>query len=126
LACRQFFYFGALTVRKYRGGGSFTTTLNGNYSVKDIWNFTGNFTTNRSANPHGSATWNGSMNAAVQRKFMNKRFNLPLNFIDPFRNQITGSYTYGTNFEIHYSGTTVTTNYRLTLADNFTKTAKKR
>src|SRR6188768_2634144 len=40
-------------VRKYRDGGSFTTTINGNYSLKDIWIFTGNFTTSRFANPQG-------------------------------------------------------------------------
>ena len=114
------------TVRKYRDGGSFTTTLNGNYSIKDIWNFTGNFTTNRFANPQGSVNWNWSMNIGIQKKFFNKKFIATLNFIDPFRNQITNSYTYGTNFEVHSSSTTETTNYRLTLAYNFTKTIKKK
>jgi hypothetical protein len=113
------------TFRKYRDGGSFTTTLNGNYSSKDIWNFTGNFTSNRFANPQGSVNWNLSMNVGVQKKFFNKKFIVTLNFIDPFRNQITNSYTYGTNFEVHSFNTTQTKNYRLTLAYNFTKTAKK-
>src|SRR5678815_5314583 len=71
------------TVRKYRDGGSFTTTLNGNYSIKDIWNFTGNFTTNRFANPQGSISWNLSTNVGIQKKFFNKKFIVTLNFIDP-------------------------------------------
>jgi Outer membrane protein beta-barrel family/Carboxypeptidase regulatory-like domain len=114
------------TVRKYRDGGSFTTTLNGNYAIKDIWNFTGNFTTSRFANPQGSVSWNLSTNVGVQKKFFNKKFIVTLNFIDPFRNQITNSYTYGTNFEVHSSNTTQTKNYRVTLAYNFTKATKRK
>lgn len=112
------------TVRKYRDGGSFTTTLNGNYSIKDIWNFTGNFTTNRFANPQGSVNWNLSMNVGLQRKFFNKKFIVTANFIDPFRNQITRSNTYGTNFIVNSMNTTQTKNYRVTLAYNFTKMNK--
>lgn len=114
------------TVRNYRDGGSFTTTLNGNYAIKDIWNFTGNFTTNRFANPQGSVSWNLSTNVGIQKKFFNKKFIVTLNFIDPFRNQVTNSYTYGTNFEVKSSSTTQTKNYRVTLAYNFTKAAKKK
>ena len=114
------------TVRKYRDGGSFTTTLNGNYLIKDIWNFTGNFTTNRFANPQGSVSWNLSTNLGIQKKFFNKKFIVTLNFIDPFRNQVTNSSTYGTNFEVHSSSTTQTKNYRVTLAYNFTKAVKKK
>ena len=113
-------------IRKYRDGGSFTTTLNGNYSIKDIWNFTGNFTSNRFANPQGSVNWNLSMNVGVQKKFFSKKLIMTLNFIDPFRNQITNSYTYGNNFEVRSSSTTQTKNYRATLAYNFTKVAKKK
>ena len=114
------------TVRKYRDGGSFTTTLNGNYAIKDSWNFTGNFTTSRFANPQGSVSWNLSTNIGVQKKFLNKKFIVTLNFIDPFRNQVTNSYTYGANFEVKSSNTTQTKNYRVTLAYNFTKAAKKK
>ena len=113
------------TVRKYRDGGSFTTTLNGNYSIKDIWNFTGNLTTSRFANPQGSVSWNLSTNVGIQKKFFNKKFIITLNFIDPYRKQVTNSSTYGTNFEVKSSNTTQTKNYRMTLAYNFTKTAKK-
>jgi outer membrane receptor for ferrienterochelin and colicin len=114
------------TVRKYRDGGSFTSTVNGNYSIKDVWNFTGNFTTNRFANPQGSVNWNLSMNIGLQKKFFEKKFIVTFNFIDPFRNQIVNSYTYGKNFELHSNNTTQTKNYRATLAYNFTKTAKKK
>ena len=112
-------------VRRYRDGGSFTTTINGNYTIKDIWNFTSNFTTNRFANPQGSVNWNLSMNLGVQKKFFKKKFIVTLNFIDPFRNQITNSYTYGTNFEVRSFNTTQTKNYRVTLAYSFVKSAKK-
>ncbi len=113
------------TVRRFRDGGSFTSTLNGNYSAKDIWVFTGNFTTSRFANPQGAVSWNLSMNAGVQKKFFKKRFTVTVNFIDPFRNQQTNSFTYGKNFELRSYNTTQTKNYRLTMAYNFVKVAKK-
>ncbi len=113
-------------VRKFRDGGSFTSSLNGNYSAKDIWNFTGSFTTNRFANPQGSVSWNLSMNVGIQKKFFEKKLIVTFNFIDPFRNQQTNSFTYGTNFEVSSYNTTQTKNYRLTLAYNFTKAAKKK
>jgi outer membrane receptor protein involved in Fe transport len=113
------------TVRKYRDGGSFTTTLNGNYSLLDIWNFSGNFTTNRFANPQGSVNWNLSMNVGIQRKCFNKKLIVTANFIDPFRNQQTNSYTYGKNFELYSFSSTHTRNYRLSLGYHFTKKAKK-
>ncbi|TMI66352.1 MAG: TonB-dependent receptor [Bacteroidetes bacterium] len=113
-------------VRKYRDGGSFTTTVNGNYSLKDIWIFTGNFTTSRFANPQGSVNWNLSMNLSLQKKFFNKKLVVTLNCIDPFRNQQTNSYTYGKNFEVHSYNATQTKNYRLSLGYSFTKKAKKK
>jgi hypothetical protein len=114
------------TFRKYRDGGSFTTSMNGNYSLKDIWLFTGNFTTNRFANPQGSVNWNLSMNAGIQKKFFKKKLIVTLNIIDPFRNQITNTYTYGTNFTAHSFNNTQTKNYRLTIAYSFIKAAKKK
>lgn len=113
------------TVRKYRDGGSFTATLSGNYAIKDLWNFNGNFTTNRFANPQGAVSWNLSMHIGIQRKLFNKKLIVTFNFIDPFRNQIVNSYTFGKNFIVHSSSTTQTKNYRLTMAYNFTKTANK-
>jgi hypothetical protein len=113
------------TVRKYRDGGSFTTSLNGNYMLREIWNFNANLTSNRFANPQGAVNWNLSMNVGVQKKFFNKKFIVTVNLIDPFRNQVNGSSTYGTNFIVNSSSTTQTKNYRLTLAYSFTKTQKK-
>ena len=113
-------------VRRFRNGGSFTTNLNSNYSIKDTWNYTGSFTLNRFANPQGSVSWNLSMNVGVQKKFFDKRFIVTMNFIDPFRNQQTEGFTYGTNFELRSFNTTQTRNYRLTLGYNFTKAAKRK
>jgi outer membrane receptor protein involved in Fe transport len=114
------------TVRKYRDGGSFTTSLNGNYSLKDIWNFSGNFTTSRFANPQGSVNWNLSMNVGIQKKFFKKKLTATINFIDPFRNQQTNSYTYGKNFEVYSFTGTRTKNYRFSLGYSLTKLPKKK
>jgi len=113
-------------VKKFRDGGSFTANLNGNYSAGDRWNFTGNFSSNRFANPQGAVSWNLSMNVGVQRKLLSKKLILTFNFIDPFRNQQTNSFTSGTNFQVQTFSFTQTRNYRLTVAYNFSKTAKKK
>jgi hypothetical protein len=49
-----------------------------------------------------------------------------INFIDPFRNQQTNSYTYGKNFEVHSFSGTRTKNYRFSLGYSLTKAAKKK
>ncbi len=111
-------------VKKYRNGGSFTSNLNGNYSLRDIWIFTGSFTMNRFANPQGTVNWNLSMNVGIQKKFMDKRLVVTLNFIDPFRDQQNESFTYGTNFELRSFNATQSKNFRLTLAYSFTNAVK--
>lgn len=112
------------TVNRYRDGGSFTSNINSTFTPKDIINFTGSFTFNRFANPQGYARWNWSMNMGIQRKFFDKKLTLTFNIIDPFL-QENRSYTQGTNFILRSSNTNRTRNFRLTVAYNFTKTAKK-
>lgn len=104
---------------RYQNGGSFTSSVAGNYSPKEVWNFTGSFTFNRFANPQGYVRWNTSLNVGLQRKFFEKRFIVTLNIIDPIQQQENRTFTYGTNF-IHESYSfTQTRNYRLTLTYNF-------
>jgi hypothetical protein len=66
------------------------------------------------------------MNVGIQKKFFKKKLVTTLNVIDPFRNQITNTYTYGTNFTVHSFNNTRTKNYRFTIAYSFTKAAKKK
>jgi hypothetical protein len=89
-------------------------------------NLTGSFTFNRFANPQGFARWNWSMNAGVQRKFFSKRMTVTLNFIDPFSQQRNRNFTYAPNFNLESYSTTNTRNFRLSLAYNFIKVAKKK
>ena len=114
------------SVRKFRDGGSITSNLNGNYTAKDVLNFTGSFNFNRFANPQGSVSWNMGMNIGIQRKFLNKRFIVTINVIDPFRDQRTNRFTYGQNFEFRSFNRTRSANYRLSLAYNFIKVLKKK
>jgi outer membrane receptor protein involved in Fe transport len=72
------------TVRKFRDGGSFTSNLNANYTPKDVWTFTGNFTFNRFANPQGTVRSNVNMNIGIQRKILKKKFIITFNAVDPF------------------------------------------
>jgi len=113
-------------IRKFRNGGSLTSNLNTNYSIKDIYTATGSFTFNRFANPQGKVRSNLSMNIGLQAKMLNKKMTVTLNIIDPFIQQENLSFTYGSNFILESFNTTQTKNYRLSLAYNFTKTAKKK
>jgi hypothetical protein len=113
------------TVRYFRNGGSFYSTLNGSYQFTDVMNANASFTYNRFANPQGSVRNTLSMNLGLQRKFFQKRFIVTLNFIDPFRQQQNSNVTYGSNFNLESYSTTNTRNYRLVLSYVFKKNTKK-
>lgn len=113
------------TVRKFRDGGSFTSTMSYNYAPTDLWSLTGSFNLNRFASPQGFARWTTSMNLGVQKKFLAKKLVITLNAIDPLVQQRNTTFTYGTNFNLESFNTTQTRNYRLSVAYNFTKAAKK-
>ena len=112
------------TVNRYRNGGSFTSNINSTFTPKDNWNLSTSFTFNRFASPQGYARWSWSMNLGAQRKFIDKKFTVTVNIIDPFLQQ-NRSYTYGTNFRLKSFSTAQTGNFRLSLGYNFTKTVKK-
>ncbi len=113
------------TVRYFRNGGSFYSTLNGSYQFSDVMNANASFTYNRFANPQGSVRSTLSMNLGVQRKFFQKRFIVTLNFIDPFRQQQNLNVTNGSNFNLESYSTTNTRNYRLVLSYVFKKNTQK-
>ncbi len=113
------------TVRFFRNGGSFFSTLNGSYNFTDLMNANASFTFNRFANPQGMVRNTLSMNIGIQRKFFKKKFIVTLNFIDPFRQQQNKNFTYGSNFSLESFSTTNTRNYRIVLSYVFSKKAKK-
>ncbi len=113
------------TVRYFRNGGSFYSTLNSSYVFTDKMNANGSFTFNSFANPQGRVQNTVSMNMGVQRKFFNKRFIVTLNFIDPFFQQQNRNFTYGSNFNLESYSTTNTRNYRIVLSYVFKKHIKK-
>jgi outer membrane receptor protein involved in Fe transport len=110
---------------RYRNGGSFTTNINGVYTPKDVWSFTGSFSINRFANPQGYARWNWSMNAGIQKRFFAKRLTVTLNVIDPFSQQ-NRNFTYGSNFTLQSFSNTQTRNIRISAGYNFVKPPKKK
>lgn len=113
------------TVRYFRNGGSFYSTLNGSYQFTGKMNANASFTFNRFANPQGSVRSTLSMNVGVQRKFFDKRFIITLNVIDPFRQQQNRNFTYGSNFSLESFNTSNTRNYRVALSYVFKKNIKK-
>ena len=113
-------------VRNYRDGGSFTSNLNMNYNLKDLYTATGSFTFNRFANPQGTVRSTVSMNIGLQAKLLRKKLTATINFIDPFVQQESRTYTYGTNFNLENYSTTQTRNYRLSIGYNFSRKQKKK
>jgi hypothetical protein len=113
-------------VRKYRVGGSFTSNLNANYNIRDLFIATGNFTYNRFANPQGSVKSSLSMNIGLQAKMLKKKMTATLNIIDPFIQQEYRVFTYGSNFNLESFNAAQTRNFRLSLAYSFRKNQKKK
>lgn len=112
------------TVRYFRNGGSFYSTLNGSYQFSALMNANASFTFNRFSNPQGRVRNTLSMNLGVQQRFYQKRIIVTLNFIDPFRQQRNKNFTYGSNFHLENYSTTNTRNYRIVLSYVFKKKAK--
>jgi hypothetical protein len=113
------------SVRYFRNGGSFYSTLNGSYQFTDLLNANASFTFNRFANPQGSVRNTLSMNIGIQQKFFAKKFTVTLNIIDPFRQQQNRNFTYGSNFNLESYSTSNTRNYRLALSYMFKQKIKK-
>ncbi|MGE5519191.1 MAG: outer membrane beta-barrel protein [Candidatus Dadabacteria bacterium] len=111
--------------RKYRNGGSLTSSISSSYTYKDLYSATGNFTVNRFANPQGSVRSTLSMNLGVQARVLKKKVTIALNTIDPFIQQKNHVFTYGTNFNLESFSSTQTKNYRVSLSYNLTKSKKK-
>lgn len=113
--------------RNFKNGGSFTSNLNANYTLKDLYNLTSSFTFNRFASPQGAVRSNLSMNLGFQAKLLEKKLTLTVNTIDPFRQQQNHSFTYGKNFTIENFSSTRSRNFRVTVGYIFNKvtTTKK-
>jgi hypothetical protein len=109
------------TVRRFRNGGSFFSTLNGNYQFSDILGSNASFTYNRFANPQGSVRSTLSMNIGIQQKLLQKRLTIGLNVIDPFTQQQNRNLTYGPNFLLESVSATQTRNVRLSIGYNLVK-----
>ncbi|MEI6945764.1 outer membrane beta-barrel protein [Paraflavisolibacter sp. H34] len=112
--------------RKYRDGGSLTSNLNGNYSLKDRYTFSGNVTLNRFANPQGTVRSTLSSNIGLQARVLKKKMTVGLNLIDLFSQQQNRSFTYGTNYELESFSTANSRNIRLSLSYNLTKAPAKK
>lgn len=108
-------------VRKFRDGGTLTSSMNANYTPTQTWTFTSSITFNRFANPQGTVRNNINMNFGIQHKLFNKKLNIGLNMIDPFLVQQNRIFTFGPNFELESFSRTQTRNFRVTLGYQFNK-----
>ena len=112
--------------RKFRNGGSFTSNLNTNYTLKEIYNATGSFTFNRFANPQGTVKSSLSMNLGLQARWLQRKLVVTLNVIDPFVQQQNRTFTYGSNFSQENYSITQTRNLRLSLGYVFSRQQKRK
>jgi hypothetical protein len=62
----------------------------------------------------------------LQAKMFQKKMTVTLNVIDPFRQQQSKTFTYGTNFTLESFNTTQTKNLRITLSYNFTQVTRRK
>ncbi len=111
---------------KYRDGGTFYTSFNYNYTPTSVLTFEGNARFNSFADPQGRSRSNLHMNIGVQRKFFNKRLNVSLNIIDPFRPQQFTTFTYGRNFLLESHNQTRTRNFRVAISYQLNKVVQKK
>ena len=111
---------------RFINAGSLTSNFNANYTLKEIYSFTGFVTYNRFANPQGTFRANVSMNLGAQVKMFQKKLVLSANLIDPFNQQENRSFTYGKTFFQENYRVTRTRNFRLTIAYNFIAAAPKK
>jgi len=112
--------------RNYRDGGSISTNMNANYTLKELYTTTGSFTFNRFANPQGKVRSSLSMNLGLQARLLKKKMTVTLNAIDPFTQQQNRTFTYGKNFTIESFSTTQSRSYRLSLSYNISKKVVKK
>jgi hypothetical protein len=108
-------------VNRFRNGGSFYSTVNGNYQFTELLGSNANLTFNRFANPQGSVRNTLSMNVGIQRKFLQKRLTISVNIIDPLRQQQNRNFTYGPNFNLESFSATQTRNFRIAAGYNLIK-----
>jgi Outer membrane protein beta-barrel family len=108
-------------VNRFRNGGSFYSTLNGNYQFSELLGSNANFTFNRFANPQGTVRNTLSMNVGMQRRLLQKRLTVSINIIDPFRQQQNRNFTYGPNFSLESFSATQTRNFRIAVGYNLIK-----
>jgi outer membrane receptor protein involved in Fe transport len=116
----------AVVITRFRDGSSITSNFNTSYTWKELYSVSGNLTYNRFANPQGSVRSNVSMNLGLQAKTMKKKLTITLNLIDPFNQQESRTYTYGTSFRQENYSITNTRNLRLSLSYNLTKAPPKK
>ena len=111
---------------KYRDGGTFYTSFNYNFTPTSVLTFEGNARYSSFADPQGRSRSNLAMNIGVQRKFFNKRLNVSLNIIDPFRAQQFVNFTYGKHFLMESHNQTRTRNFRLAISYQLNKVVQKK
>jgi ferric enterobactin receptor len=111
---------------KYRDGGTFYTSFNYTYTPTSVLSFEGNARYSSFADPQGRSRSNLAMNVGVQRKLFNKRLNVSLNIIDPFRAQQSVNFTYGKDFLLESHSQARTRNFRIAVSYQLNKVVQKK
>lgn len=103
-------------------GGSYYTGLNYSFMPNNLTTIEASNKYNSYATPQGISRSNISMYFSVQRKLMNKKFNVTVAASDPFGLTKYKGHTEGTNFIIDSYSINNIRNFKLTLSYQFNKT----
>jgi len=107
---------------KYMDGGSYYTGLNYSFMPNNLTTIEASNKYNSYATPQGISRSNISMYFSVQRKLMNKKFNVTVAASDPFGLTKYKGHTEGTNFIIDSYSINNIRNFKLTVSYQFNKT----
>ena len=107
---------------KYMDGGSYYTGLNYSFMPNNLTTIEASNKYNSYATPQGISRSNISMYFSVQRKLMNKKFNVTVATTDPFGLTKYKGHTEGPNFIIDSYSINNVRNFKLTLSYQFNKT----
>jgi ferric enterobactin receptor len=107
---------------KYMDGGSYYTGLNYSFMPNSLTTIEASNKYNSYATPQGISRSNISMYFSIQRKLMNKKFNVTFGASDPFGLTKYKGHTEGTNFIIDSYSINNIRNFKLTVSYQFNKT----
>lgn len=110
---------------KYKDGGTIYTSMQLTYLPNNLLTVEANARYSSYATPQGRNRSNLITNFGVSQKLMKKRLIVGIQIIDPFKQMLTTSYVYGTNYYLESYNSTITRNFRFSVSYLLNKIVSK-